>query len=156
MHEETTHSIHISRVICRKVTSSHVYRVRKGGQEFFLALRQYARPGQSPHPKIRVTIRHGYSQGSETKRTGQREARNGTMWAPIPNTTIHHSHTQARNAVMVKSDATCRPAGSKMQSGGDVTIKPHQGVNAKCRYPRDWGRSNVNQRRNTSSPHWGK
>ena len=85
-HEELARPIHIRKGVQRKVTSTRVYRIRKGGQELFLVIRREAHPGQFAHPKVRAPIRHGYAQGSETnKERSKHGTRSGqsTQWNDV-------------------------------------------------------------------------
>ena len=64
-------------------TYSRVYRIRKGGQEVLLGLWRHARPGQLPHPKIRIQKSESrfdmvIHKDLQQTRSGQRKARYGT------------------------------------------------------------------------------
>ena len=120
VHKELAHAIHVLQGIHRKVTSSHVHRVRKGGQERLLVIRRTKGSCQFAHPKIRVAICHGYAQSSETNKEW---SRHGTQWAEHTMERCEHQFQMTPVATTIPKhetrscqsrNVTCRP---QAQSG---------------------------------------
>ena len=130
-----THPIHISRGVSRKVAITGFHRIREGGQKFLLVCRRQARPGQLPHPKIRVAIRYGYSQGSETNKERSKES---TQWNDVSTNSKQRNTRQPYSSEgrgQVKAKCHMQASGPKTQSRDDVIIHPNKGVHAKCLNP---------------------